>query len=219
MTMTNLIIVGMAAVFVLAALGFEKKGSVGGNVVTKAAASLLFIAAAVVQPHPLPSYYRWILFGLVFCLGGDVFLALPGKKMFLAGLVSFLLGHVLYVVALFQLVSLGPWFWAGLPVVAVVSGFTYYWLCPYLGKMTIPVLVYIFAISVMLCAAWAVIGMDGLPVCGRLVIFTGALLFFVSDLFVARQRFLVNTHLNRLIGLPMYYAGQFLLAFSVGMVG
>ncbi|MBW2297136.1 MAG: lysoplasmalogenase, partial [Deltaproteobacteria bacterium] len=44
----------------------------------------------------------------------------------------------------------------------------------------------------------------------------GALSFYVSDLFVARDRFLKNESLNRLLGLPLYYGGQFLLAFSVG---
>jgi hypothetical protein len=31
---------------------------------------------------------------------------------------------------------------------------------------------------------------------------------------VARQRFVVDAIVNRRIGLPLYYAGQFLLAFS-----
>ena len=39
----------------------------------------------------------WILFGLIFCLGGDVFLMLP-ERFFLPGLISFLLGHIFYIV-------------------------------------------------------------------------------------------------------------------------
>ncbi|MDD3992851.1 MAG: hypothetical protein PHV70_11955 [Desulfobacteraceae bacterium] len=38
----------------------------------------------------------------------------------------------------------------------------------------------------------------------------------MSDLFVARQRFVAPAFSNRLLGLPLYYIGQFLLAFSVG---
>ncbi len=45
-----------------------------------------------------------------------------------------------------------------------------------------------------------------------------ALSFYVSDVFVARDRFLKEEFINRLVGLPMYYAGQFLLAFSVGLL-
>jgi uncharacterized membrane protein YhhN len=48
--------------------------------------------------------------------------------------------------------------------------------------------------------------------------FTGAVAFYFSDVFVARDRFMKKEFLNRLVGLPMYYAGQFLIAFSVGFL-
>jgi hypothetical protein len=51
-----------------------------------------------------------------------------------------------------------------------------------------------------------------------LFIFSGAASFYISDLFVARDRFLKMEFKNRLLGLPLYYFGQFLLAFSVGAV-
>ena len=53
---------------------------------------------------------------------------------------------------------------------------------------------------------------------GRGVVFTGALLFYLSDLFVARNRFMEKSFINRLMGLPLYYTAQFLLAFSIGLV-
>jgi hypothetical protein len=51
-----------------------------------------------------------------------------------------------------------------------------------------------------------------------MLVFSGALAFYVSDIFVARQRFLKTEFLNRLIGLPLYYSGQFMLAFSGGLL-
>jgi hypothetical protein len=36
--------------------------------------------------------------------------------------------------------------------------------------------------------------------------------------FVARDRFLKKDFFNRLVGLPLYYTGQFILAFSVGVL-
>jgi hypothetical protein len=53
-------------------------------------------------------------------------------------------------------------------------------------------------------------------VCGRTLIIAGALCFYVSDIFIARHRFIKEEYLNRLLGLPLYYTGQFILAFSVG---
>lgn len=46
----------------------------------------------------------------------------------------------------------------------------------------------------------------------------GAVAFYVSDVFVARDRFMKGGFVNRLVGLPLYYAGQFLIAFSLGFL-
>jgi uncharacterized membrane protein YhhN len=81
-----------------------------------------------------------------------------------------------------------------------------------------PVLLYIIVITAMLSGAWSILGDSSLTLTGRVMIFGGAVLFYFSDIFVARDRFLKNGFLNRLVGLPMYYAGQFLLAFSVGVL-
>jgi uncharacterized membrane protein YhhN len=45
----------------------------------------------------------------------------------------------------------------------------------------------------------------------------GASLFYLSDLFVARNRFVKKEYVNRLVGLPLYYTGQYLLALSVNL--
>jgi hypothetical protein len=66
-------------------------------------------------------------------------------------------------------------------------------------------LAYGVIISLML---WAGLGT------ARSEIWLGALLFYLSDLFVARQRFVVRQPLNPLLGLPLYYAAQYLLAWA-----
>ena len=82
----------IAASFLLAGLlVFEKNGNQRGRLPTKTILSGLFILTALLQPHPFPEYVYILLIGLIFCLGGDVFLALPQERMFLFGLVSFLL--------------------------------------------------------------------------------------------------------------------------------
>jgi uncharacterized membrane protein YhhN len=84
--------------------------------------------------------------------------------------------------------------------------------------MNIPVLLYIVVIIVMLSEAWSVFIDSGLTMSGRIMVVGGALLFYISDLFVARDRFIKKEFFNRFIGLPLYYAGQFILAFSVGVL-
>ncbi len=195
----------------------EKKESLKGKLITKPLASLGFIVLAMVQPHPVPIYYYWILAGLIFCLGGDVFLALPQKPMFLVGLISFLLGHVLYVFGFLALVSISAWVQISTLVIICISTVVFIWLKPHLGSMLGPVIVYILVISLMLIGALAVFNSDCIVARGRLLVVTGASLFYLSDLFVARNRFVKKEYVNRLVGLPLYYTGQYLLALSVNL--
>jgi len=44
----------------------------------------------------------------------------------------------------------------------------------------------------------------------------GAVLFWLSDLAVARDRFVRPGFVNPLVGLPLYYAAQLLLASAAG---
>jgi hypothetical protein len=41
-------------------------------------------------------------------------------------------------------------------------------------------------------------------------------LFYLSDLAVARQRFVHASFVNRAFGLPLYYAAQILIGLTVG---
>jgi len=216
--MLNVIITLAAAIFLAGLLYYEKANHLKGKLPTKTVLSCLFIFTALVQPHPIPEYYYLLLVGLIFCLGGDVFLALPRERMFLFGLVSFLMGHVFYVICFFYLAELSLWTWIGAGIGLCVSGGVFFWLRPHLGSMLIPVSAYIAVITVMLVGAWTVLGDDGVKFSGRLLVFIGAVSFYISDLFVARDRFLKTEFTNRFLGLPLYYFGQFLLAFSVGFV-
>ena len=214
----NILIIVPAIILLAGLLYFEKTGNQKGKLPVKTILSSLFILAALVQAHPTPGYYYLLLLGLIFCLGGDVFLALPQEKMFLLGLVSFLVGHVFYVICFFYVADISQWTWIGCLVGLFFSGLVFYWLRPHLGSMRIPVIAYIVVITVMVIGAWTVLGDTRLNFACRLLVFIGAVSFYLSDLFVARDRFLKSEFSNRLIGLPMYYCGQFLLAFSVGLI-
>jgi len=217
--MLNVLIIILAAILLCGVLFFEKRENRGGLVPNKTLLSLLFIVAVLIQPRPTPSYFYLLLAGLLLGMGGDIFLALPQGKMFLFGLVSFLLGHLFYILAFFSVAETSTWTWIGLLTVCVLSIWIYSWLRPHLGSMNIPVLLYVIIISIMVSGAWTVLGDLDLNRSGRIMVFVGALSFYFSDVFVARNRFIGPQFLNRLVGLPLYYAGQFLLAFSVGLLG
>jgi uncharacterized membrane protein YhhN len=212
----NILIVVFAVGLLAGLLYCEKKEVQAAKLAVKSLLSSLFILTAILQFHPMPLYFRLMLIGMIFCMGGDVFLALPGKKMFLFGLVSFLLGHVFYTAAFFHTAAINRWTGIGLAISALAGAGVFLWLRPHLGAMKIPVIFYILVITAMVVGAWSLAGTGGLEPAGRMAAFGGALAFYVSDIFVARQRFLKAEFVNRLIGLPLYYGGQFFLAFSIG---
>ncbi|MBW2557539.1 MAG: lysoplasmalogenase [Deltaproteobacteria bacterium] len=216
--MENIIIIATAVLLLAVLLYHIKRNNQKSALLTKTVLSSLFVFAALVQPHLISGYYNFLLAGLIFCLLGDIFLALPQKGMFPAGLVVFLTGHLLYAFGFLRVTEIGQWAGTGFLVIIAVGGLIYFRLRTYLGRMKIPVIFYMIVISVMLTGAWAVFGDCGLARSGRIMIFAGALLFYLSDLFVARNRFVKEEFSNRLAGLPMYYTGQFLLAFSVGFL-
>jgi uncharacterized membrane protein YhhN len=216
--MHSLIIILSAICLLAGLLCFEKKGLRYGMLPTKTALSSLFIVTAWVQPHRVESYALLVMIGLICCLAGDVLLALPQDRMFTAGLFSFLSGHVFYGVSFLLMADLNRiTLIAG--IATLMAGIAVYaWLKPHLGRMKIPVIAYILVISCMVCSAGSMLGTARLTAAGRLMVFTGAVSFYLSDILVARDRFLKNSFINRVIGLPLYYLGQFLIAFSVGAV-
>ncbi len=208
----------LGIILLVGVLYYEKKKDRIFLLITKSILSLLFVITALLQPHPVPAYYHYLLIGLIFCLVGDVCLALPQKKAFMGGLVAFSVGHVFYIFSFLSLTSISHWISIEMLIILGVSAFVFFWLRPHLRSMLIPVLLYILVITVMASGAWTVFGESSLQIYGRVLVLVGSLCFYFSDVFVARHKFIKEEYRNRLLGLPLYYAGQFMLAFSVGLL-
>ena len=209
----------LAGILLAGLLLFEFRGPRAGVLAFKTPLSVLFVATASAQAFSIPLYHGLLLAGLVLCLFGDVLLALPGERAFLAGLVSFLLGHVFYGAAFFGTAGLEPSSLVALLPLAAAGWGVWRWLRPRLNGMRKPVAVYIVVISLMACGAFGFLGEDSYGEAGRFLVIGGAVAFYLSDLFVARDRFVRKGFENRGVGLPLYYAGQFMLAFSPGLLG
>jgi uncharacterized membrane protein YhhN len=208
------------AAALLGLLLWAERGRRPGRVLLfKAPLSGLFIAACLLQPRPDAAYFGLVLAGLVLGLAGDVLLALPRPAAFRAGLASFLLGHLAYVAAFARLTAPSDWVVPGVVLLWAAAWLVFRWLRPHLGGLRAPVAAYVVVITLMVWAAWAAFHAGGLAPPGGLLAVFGALAFYLSDIFVARDRFLAPGWENRLLGLPLYYAGQFCLAFSVGFAG
>jgi len=193
------------------------RGPAGLRVAAKVAASAAFlvVGASVAGEHALA---RWVLVGLGFGALGDVLLLGRSNRMFLGGLVAFLLGHLAYVAGFAALVPVSRWpeaagAYAALPLAAAAGALA--WLWPRLGGLRGPVIVYIAVIAAMVVGALAAFRADALPAPQRTWLCAGAVLFFASDFAVARDKFVARGFANRLWGLPAYYAGQLLIAWAI----
>lgn len=214
----NYIIISAALPLLAGLLYFEKKESVKGLLSVKPLLSSLFIITALLQNHQNMVYFYIILSGLLLCLIGDVCLIFFfNKKIFTAGLAAFLAGHILYIIAFFNFGETGPVVFAAGVLCLIISSFIFIKLKPLLGTMTKPVIAYIAIITAMVIGAFLFRENDSLNVTLRYFIIAAALIFYASDIFVARHRFVKKEFLNRAIGLPMYYTAQFMIALSTGM--
>lgn len=173
-------------------------------------ASSAFIALAIRVGAMASVYGRLILTGLALSWFGDMFLVGTSQLAFLCGLSAFLLAHIAYVSAFIAHGYDRRWVWfAVVPVTAIAIG-VFTWLEPHTPvNLAIPVRAYIVVISMMVIFA---IGTRGRG--GSVLIFSGAILFFLSDLSVATLRLVQTDYPTYVLGLPLYYAGQVCLALS-----
>lgn len=218
--MTHAIGVALIAALVAGLVTCELTGRPAGSRVFKPAASIGFLAlaasmGALSSGH---SYGQLVFAGLVLSFFGDVFLLWSDRSaLFLAGLGSFLLGHVAYAVAFLAHGIDTPAAAVTAAALLPVAFAVWRWLRPHLpGDMIAAVIAYIVVISSMEALATGAAFAAGFEWAGggpQMVL--GATLFWVSDLAVARRQFVDPSPTSSLWGLPLYYAGQVLLALSV----
>jgi uncharacterized membrane protein YhhN len=151
-------------------------------------------------------------------LGGDLALMFRSKRAFMIGLVLFLLAHVVYAVVFTVPLGYAPVDLWSAAVMLVVSGLVYAYLYPGLGRMKVSVLGYVLVIGFMVHRAAAAFRGEFFSPAQAWLVTAGAVLFYVSDLMLAVNKFRRPFRYNRL-SLAFYYAGQTCLALSAGMFG
>ena len=191
----------------------EWRGNKMGRAISKTSASIAFVVAPWLSHAPRSTYFHLVAIGLILGAIGDVALLSSSKRGFLAGLGSFLAGHLAYVIGFATLVPVAAWINPMAIAPIVIAAIALAWLWPHLGSMRVPVIAYVAIISLMVIGALAVWQRNALPTSTAILV--GALLFFASDLAVARDKFVAPGVINKLWGLPAYYGGQLLLAWAV----
>lgn len=201
--------IGMTAAGSLGLLVAERHKSQLGSWLTKPLAALGFVLlglsrATYQSPYDLP-----LVIGLCLCMGGDVLLIPKRRAAFAAGILSFLLGHVAFVVAFLQLgvakgVAVAAFALLLLPAILVLR-----WLLPHAGNLRAAVVAYVVVITSMVATAFAAAHAAPWGV------YVGAVMFYFSDLAVARERFVHSSFVNRLWGTPLYFAAMLVIAHTL----
>lgn len=146
---------------------------------------------------------------LAFAWLGDVLLMRDDG--FLAGLGAFLVMQVLYAARFWKGAKTLP----GLPVAATVAyaGFVFWNIAPTLGALLVPVLVYLAVIVAMAGAAFSRRGR--VPTRSFRLVAVGAVLFVLSDSFIALTRFGGGPLALEWLVMPTYAAAQYLIVEGV----
>ena len=149
--------------------------------VFKPLASLGFVAVGALGGWPQTPYGQVMLVGLGLAALGDVLLIPRDRQWFLAGLVSFLLGHVAYAAA-FAVRGLDvTWTMVAAGCLVAVAWPIVRWLWPHVDRpMRGPVAAYMLVISAMVALATGTVAAHG-----QSWIWVGAFGFYLSDIAAA----------------------------------
>ena len=176
------------------------------------AIAMIFVATRAMATGANRRNDALLLAALLFSLGGDVFLMLPGNY-FIPGLASFLVAHLFYI-ALFRQGQ--GWFPSKRALVAVLAvGATMYGIV--WGGLGDPVLkiavaAYVTVISLMAAQAIGRAMVQG-DAAARWVAL-GACIFMVSDSLIAINKFVTPVALSSLWILATYYCAQILIVHN-----
>jgi len=183
-------------------------------------ATLALLFAWLLAVSRLQGVLLWFGLGLLFSLAGDVFLMLS-DRWFVLGLAAFLLAHLMYIAGFnIPLPNVSPVWSLGLAVILglsaarllrrIVDGLAEKGLRRLVG----PVLLYGMIITLMLLSAMLTLFREEWKVLPALLVTVGAALFYISDSFLAWDRFVVPIKNGRLLNMVTYHLGQ--IALIVG---
>ena len=202
---TSDVLIGAAAIGAVANWWSRGRGDERGELITKPLVTgLLVVAAALTTAHP-DGAKPWFEAALVACLIGDIAL-LPMIDNFVAGLASFLIGHILFGIGG---VVIGPhWSWLPAPLLAAVA--VHAVLAPQIlrgsGELKPAVaayLVFITAMAVVLCMT------------GRPWAIFGALAFMFSDSILGWNKFVRPIRHEAVAVMVTYHAALFGLVLAL----
>ena len=191
---------------IFAMLGCDHLGVGGSSRPWLIAASTAFVLVRVLRGGLAAVPGKLLVAGLAACWLGDYL----GPTNFTGSVVAFGLGHALFIGAFVAIGIDRKRVPAVLPATLIAGIGVGWWLLPQIPAGQHGLIVgYMLVISAMVVCAW---GMRDDP--ARTILILAATLFYVSDIFVARWRFVAPGPENAWLCYPLYYAACLLFALA-----
>ena len=156
----------------------------------------------------------WFGLGILISMVGDILLMISLDRMFIFGLIAFLLAHLAYLVG-FQneLMEVTAWSAVLMLVLAVGAVRVMRRIVSAIRakgqtRLVIPVIVYSTVITVMLYAAMTTLSNPKWTASASLLVGVGAFLFYLSDVILAWNKFVSPIKNGRIINIGLYHLGQ-----------
>ncbi len=185
-----------------------------------------FLALYFYQESKNVKQYKFIYLALLFSWFGDIFLMFPrneqnpnAKLFFICGLVSFLIGHANYITHFIKEVKSKKKATVIIENPFLVLPFLLYLflllklLYPTLGAMKLPVTIYGILITFMLMAAYNRKNMVNTN--SFHMVFIGAILFIISDSWIAINLFYKPFEFARIAIMTTYILAQLMIAKGI----
>lgn len=188
--------------------------------VTKPAVMILLFLRLVLNTG-LQGSMLWFGAGIVFSLLGDVLLLVPQDRLFIPGLVAFLITHICYLIGFKeQLVHPTAWtfmllFFILLNAARLLRRIVRAVRLKGQTGLVYPVILYGLVISLMLFAAMSTFFDTTWKTDAALYVSVGAFLFWISDLFLAWNKFVSTIQNGRIMSILAYQLGQIILIAGV----
>ncbi|MEI4769951.1 lysoplasmalogenase [Psychrobacillus sp. FJAT-51614] len=185
---------------------FIPEEPIGIKMVFKIIPMLLIIVFAFIQPSGDSKRYKLlIMIGLFICMWADGLI-----YWFIAGLITFLIGHIWYIFAFRHIKSSTIPKWVAVLLIAYGIAMVV-WIAGTLWSegesiLAIAVVVYIVVILLM--------GWNAFQTGNKFAII-GAILFIFSDSVLAINRFIASVPFSDALIMISYYGAQFLFAYSI----
>jgi len=185
--------------------------------ISKPGATILILILCLLSlglPGTNTTYTMLIALALTFSLAGDIALISESKRALMIGLILFLVAQIIYAS---NFACFNGFFSQDILtaiVILLVSSAVYLYFYPSLNEMKLPVAFYVLVISLMVWRAISTFFGEAFSPTQALLLGTGAVSFYVSDIILAVYKFKRPFPGCRTLNLATYYAAQLLITLS-----